>query len=195
MADTTANAPEPLRHPHVRLTGDFDAALFQSLRDQIERSGDADPLVIEVTTVGGDAEIGRRAALELRLLREAGRRVLFLGKTAVYSAGVTMLAAAAVEDRWLTADTLLLIHGRKLSTPIELTGHLRDAKRQAERALAQIVAGLEVEEQGFAELAQGSRLSFQELCERATGEWYVTAREAVDLGLVAGIFGPPVATG
>src|SRR5271155_3194545 len=47
-------------------------------------------ILVELFTDGGDAEIGRRLAAEVRLVRQQQRRdVWFLGKTLVASAGVT----------------------------------------------------------------------------------------------------------
>jgi hypothetical protein len=52
-----------------------------------------------VTTLGGDAEMARRILLEIDRVRQwrqgrGGSRFLFLGKTIVYSAGVTITTAA-----------------------------------------------------------------------------------------------------
>lgn len=182
--------PTNLDHPHIRLHGDVGPEMLDRFLDQLKEAGDADPLVVEMTTLGGDAETGRRLALELRGLVASGRRVVFLGKTAVYSAGVTMMAATPVRDRWITPDTVLLVHCRKLEKTVELNEALRLARDKLEGLIRQIDVGLELQKEGFEELARGSKLTADEVAERATHEWYVQAREALDHGLVGGIWEP-----
>jgi hypothetical protein len=144
--------------------------------------------VLELTTCGGGAETGRRIAEDIRLFRRLrGGRALFLGKTVVYSAGVTIMAAFPREDRRLTRDTVLLIHGRRMDRQVQLSGPLRASAQVAREVLAEIEFGLELERRGFAELVEGSKVSVEECCERAASNWYVTAEEAQRLGLIAGV--------
>src|SRR5437762_14386468 len=105
--------PEAIRtrlaRPTVRLSGSVGhpmvAGFFDQLLPVLEVEGS---ILIELFTDGGDAEIGRRLAEEIRLLRqEHGRDLWFLGKTLVASAGVTIMAAFPREKRWLTRDTAL----------------------------------------------------------------------------------------
>lgn len=61
-------------------------------------------VAVEISTLGGDAELARRLVLEVGLARERlGKRLVFLGKTCVYSA-VTLMSAFAKDDRYLTRD-------------------------------------------------------------------------------------------
>lgn len=182
--------PAVLASPNIRLAGEVGPDMLDRFLEQVGKAGADDPLVVEVTTLGGDAEIGRRLALEIRLLCDAGRKVMFLGKTVVYSAGITIMAAVPKADRWLTHDTLLLVHGRKLIKTIEFDGNLRTAEMQAQRLLAEAQTGIVAEDEGFAELAKGSELTEHQLRERALCEWYLTAAEALEHGLVAGLYGP-----
>jgi hypothetical protein len=48
----------------------------------------------------------------------------FLGKTLVASAAVTFMAAFPRDRRWLTRDTTLLIHGRRMMRNVHLEGPL-----------------------------------------------------------------------
>src|SRR6201987_4096998 len=112
--------PESIRarlaRPTVRLSGSVGHPMVASFFDQllpvlaIEGS-----ILVELYPDGGDAEIGRRLAEEVRLLQHhLGRDIWFLGKTLVASAGVTIMAAFPKERRWLTRDTDVLIHRRRM---------------------------------------------------------------------------------
>ncbi|MEI9963814.1 MAG: peptidase S14 [Caulobacteraceae bacterium] len=188
LDDATQFPVDALMRPHVRLFGDVNEALFSSFRHQVEAAGGADPLVVELTTCGGEAETGRRMALEIRLIGETtGRRILFLGKTVVYSAGVTIMAAFPRRDRYLSRDTVLLVHGRRMDMNVHFTGPLKAQAQVAREMLAQIEVGLELERAGFAQLVEESDVSLDEVCDRAASNWYVPAEEALRRGLVAGL--------
>ena len=178
---------EALMNPHIRLLGQVSEMTVAILRDRITQLQDIDPLVVEITTPGGDAEMGRLLAQEMRELRLRERRVLFLGKTMVYSAGVTMMAAVPVENRYLTADTMLLIHCRRMDETVHFQGPLKSVSIQAKTELAKSEAGIQLEREGFEELIQGSDVSFDEVCEKAQHNWYLTAEEALQRRLVAGL--------
>jgi ATP-dependent protease ClpP protease subunit len=181
---------DPLALPQVRLSGSIDDASLDKLQTQLANiaPGD-DPVVVEVTTLGGDAEVGRRLALEVDLAarRLAPRKLLFLGKTIVFSAGVTMMAGFPREHRYLTGDAVLLIHCRQLKKELQIDSPLRGAQLQVTQLLSEIENGLRVEKEGFAALIEGSSLTMDELLEHAAHNWYVPAAEALERGLIAGI--------
>lgn len=180
--------PALLTRAQVRLHGDVSDMMFNAFDQQMQAAAGADPLVLELTTCGGGAETGRRIAEDIRLFRRLhGGRALFLGKTVVYSAGVTIMSAFPRQDRYLTRDTVLLIHGRRMDRQLQLSGPLRASAQVAREVLAEIEFGLELERRGFTELVEGSRISVEECCERAASNWYVTADEALRLGLIAGV--------
>jgi hypothetical protein len=118
MINLTAEIPAELAarlaRPTVRLSGSIDEAAVASFLNQLL------PVlyvpcssVVELFSSGGDAEVGRRLAQEVRLLRQVhSRDMWFLGKTLVASAAVTVMAAfprerAAFprERRWLSPAT------------------------------------------------------------------------------------------
>lgn len=175
--------------PHVRLFGHVDGGMLGEFFRQQQQAPRDEPVVFELSTLGGDPDIGRRLAQEIRLWREhAGVDVYFLGKTFVYSAGVTVMSAFPVNRRFLTEDTVLLIHERKITKTIELNGALRACKALVDDVLAQLESGQRVEERDFARLVQGSHLSAADLRERVLSrDWYVAAAEALRHGLVAGL--------
>jgi ATP-dependent protease ClpP protease subunit len=176
---------EDLLHPDIRLLGNVDEAMLTSFLDQLrnatERPGHG-RLIVEMTTAGGDADIGRRIGLEVELALAAGRDLVF-----VYSAGVTVMASFPQDRRFLTSDTMLLIHARQLETTLSLSGPVSASEGRVKALLAQLQASRRLEQQGFAKLAEGAALSAEEIVRKAQTNWYLTAAEASSAGLIAGV--------
>lgn len=172
----------------VRLSGNVDEAMLTNLLAQlVSVTGKDGPLVLELTTTGGDADVGRRIALELRMLQRQ-RDIFFLGKTTVDSAGVMVMAAVPIERRFLTADTVLLIHERRIEKTLQLAGALRASIGRVKDVLAELENGLALERDGFEELITGSALSLDDLMSRVmTANWYLRASEAKSIRLVEGM--------
>ncbi|MBV7541916.1 ATP-dependent Clp protease proteolytic subunit [Acidovorax sp. sic0104] len=178
----------PSLSPDIRLFGDVNEnMLSEFFRQQAEANKDG-PIVFELSTSGGDAEVGRRIAEELRLWQMGGARIYFLGKTYVYSAGVTIMSAIPKGQRFLTEDCELLIHERKMTATVSLDGALRSCRAKVNDVLAQIESGQRLQSEGFARLAEGSALTAEEIERRVLDkDWYLTAKEALEHGLVASV--------
>ncbi|MDY6923271.1 MAG: peptidase S14 [Pseudomonadota bacterium] len=184
-----AAPPELAEQPTVSLHGSVDDAMLAIWLDAVAtaRNGTG-PLVLELSTTGGDAEVGRRMAEDVRLFRErTGRRALFLGRTTVYSAGVTIMSGFQRSDRWLSRDTALMIHGRKLQKTLDVDGPLRFERPRVEALLAQIDEGLRIERSGFEQLIEGSDVALEELERQTIGDWYLTGEQALERRLIAGL--------
>ena len=190
-----AAPPRELIHdPHIRLHGEIDHAKLDTLLDGFASAeGDAEnsgaPLAIEVCTLGGDAEVGRRMVLEIGLARERlkGRRLIFIGKTIVYSAGVTIMSAFPREDRFVTPDGIFLLHCRQLDKTIELSGPMRGSMPLVESLCEQLKLGCAMEIDGFERLIEGSDIALDEVLEKGLHNWYLTAEDALERKLIAGI--------
>jgi ATP-dependent protease ClpP protease subunit len=169
MTENTSMPSLPSLAPDIRLFGSLDENMLSEFFRQQAEVPKEKSVVLELSTLGGDADIGRRIAQELRLWQEHERReVYFWGKTFVFSAGVTVMAAIPAARRFVTRDCELLIHERKLSKDISLNQRL--------------------EREGFAQLVEGTELSLEKLQEKVFArDWYVPAQEALKLGLVAAI--------
>jgi ATP-dependent protease ClpP protease subunit len=181
---------EVLYSPNVRLLGPITTGTFWSFSDMVSKARQTEdaPIVIELTTEGGDADIARRIALEVRLCRRwYNRQTYFVGKTMVYSAGITIMSAFSVENRFLTEDAVLLIHERRIDTEVKLSGPMKSNIQILKEQLATMEDAARLERNGFEEFVAGSKLTFEELFERAKTNYYVTAQEALTLGLIAGI--------
>ena len=188
---TNRNPQRKLPHtrPDIRLIGAMDGQLVHSFLEQAGKLQGDGPVVLELTSIGGEADTARRLAQDLRMLAQQ-RELFILGKSYVYSAGVTALAAVPASHRFLTPDTVLLIHERRMDRTVQLTGALRSGLAVVHDLLAELEIGRKLERQGFDELAAGSSLSGEDLLERVQRkDWYLMAAEAVELGLVAGLAG------
>lgn len=176
--------------PQVSHWGEVTEDSFPDFLKQLHEAEKGDgPVTVEFSTLGGDAETARRMVLELDLARERlkPRQLVFLGKTTVYSAGVTVMAGFPREDRFLTRDTMLLIHCRQLEKTLEISAPMRGSRAQVDALLHQIDCGVRLEEANFERLIEGSDVGMDELLERALYNWYVPADEALRRGLVAGL--------
>lgn len=185
MDDDDRNAV--LTATQLRLIGSVDEAMYNEFRNQLGAAPGDGPLVIALTTLGGNPEIARAMADDVRLLREAGRKIYFLGKAAVYSAGATFMAGFPVACRFLTKDTTLLVHERQIAKTISLSGPLRSCTAQLKAALNEIEQSIAIEESGFEALAEGADVDLAEIREKAPDNWYIGCEEARDRGLIAGI--------
>lgn len=183
--------PAALSRPQISLLGEVDKSWVEGFRDQLDAAEQKDgDIVVEVTTLGGDAELARRIVLEIDLARKRlGRRFLFLGKTVVYSAGMTVMSAFPRADRFLTEDAVLLIHCRQLDKKIEISGPMRASRHEVEAVRAQMENGIAIEEGNFRRLIEGSDIDFDALLKKALRNWYLRADEALRHGLVAGLMG------
>ena len=181
--------PDALFTPQIRLAGDVNDDMFARFQEQFrEACQGPDPVVVELTTVGGDADVGRRIAADVRLFREhSGRNPLFFGKTTVYSAGATIMSGFRREDRWLDRECVLMIHGRKLAKTLDFSRALKAERDVVEALLSEIDVGLKVEGWGFEALIAGSEVSRDEIEEKARQNWYLEAEEALKRRLVAGV--------
>lgn len=180
-----ANLYPVLARPHIRLSGPVDQMMYTNFRQQLDACPAEGTLVVAITTLGGDPEIARTMADDIRLLEEHdGREILFLGKVAVYSAGATFMSAFPVERRFLTRRTRLMIHERKISKQINLDGPLRMVVASIKAALHEVEHSILIEEEGFRDIVKDSNVDFDDLREKAPSNWYIEAEEARDLGLV-----------
>jgi ATP-dependent protease ClpP protease subunit len=183
-----ATSPSSLT-PAIRLFGKVDEAMLREFFRQQAQADPGQPAMIELSTSGGDADIGRRIAYEIGQWQQAtGQRATFIGKSFVYSAGVTIMSAVDADRRFLSADCELLIHERKISKVLHLEGALRGCRTLVQDALAEIDSGQRLERVGFADLVRDTPLSVDAvLAKLFERDWYLTAREALELGLVGGI--------
>lgn len=184
--------PQVLAAPQISLVGDIDKYSVERFLDQLRQAEQAGgDIALEVTTVGGDPEMARRIVLEVDAARlRLKGRFMFLGKTVVYSAGVTIMSAFPCRDRWLSPGAMLMIHGRKLEKTVEISGPIRASIPMVEALLRQLKTGIAFEEENFRRLIDGCDIEMDELCEQALHNWYLPAKEAVERGLVAGIWEP-----
>lgn len=178
------------QEPAIRLYGAVDDAFLGRFLEQLKPlRGRSEPLVLELSTSGGDADVARRIGEEIRLCREVGGMDLyFLGKAMVYSAGVMIMAAFPVERRYLSRDAVMLIHEWQIEKEIRFAGPLRVCAASAQDFLAELDVAHKLERQAFSELVQGTRLSLEALSAQVVkADWYLLADDAAELELVTGL--------
>lgn len=174
-----------LANPHIQLHGAVDGLMYANFQAQLANAPKGGPLVVSITTLGGDPEMGRAMGDDIRLLRHyTGRETLFVGKVAVYSAGATFMSAFPVGMRFLTAGTRLMLHERGMTSTIQLHGPLTTLPAVLKAKLNEIEHSIIIQNEGFAAIVAGSQVSLDQLKAKATDNWYIEAEEARDLGLV-----------
>ncbi len=187
MTDRTSKAASYplLAVPHVQLHGVVDEAMYTSFKQQVVEAPKDGPLIVSLTTLGGDPEMARAMGDDIRLIREyAGRETLFVGKVAVYSAGATFMSAFPSDCRFLTRGTRLMIHERLMNSTVQLNGPLSTLEYLLKAKLHEIADSIRIQDEGFAALVAGTQVSLQTLKEKAPSNWYIEAEEARELGLV-----------
>jgi ATP-dependent protease ClpP protease subunit len=175
--------------PAILLGGPVDYDMYRTFRSQLDAVTKEGLIVTELSTLGGDPEVARMMGEDIRFHSEhsKGCRFVFLGKAAIYSAGTTFMSFFAIENRYLSRGTRLMIHERKLDKQLHINGPLTTCVATVTAALHEIEASIAIQNEGFENLIRGTKVKMDEVLRRAPGNWYIEANEAKSLGLVAEI--------
>lgn len=187
---TTLLTPAEFRNPSILLSGHVDQALYKDFRRQLEQAPEQGVIVTELTTPGGDPEVARQMGEDVRFHTEhdRDRTFVFLGKATVYSAGATFMSFFARDNRYLSRGTRLMIHERQnTDCTIKLSGPVSGAIPVLLAKLHEMQTAVEIQNEGFKNLVEGSSVSEDEIIRRATSNWYLTAEDAVRLGLARAV--------
>jgi hypothetical protein len=181
--------PQDFASPAIFLGGPVDYDMYKNFRSQLDRSNKEGLVVTELSTLGGDPEVARMMGEDIRFHSENSEnsRFVFLGKAAIYSAGTTFMSFFAIDNRYLTRGTRLMIHERKLDKQLHINGPLTTCVATVTAALHEIEASIAIQNEGFENIIRGTKVTMQEVLSRAPGNWYIEANEAEALGLVAGV--------
>jgi ATP-dependent protease ClpP protease subunit len=173
--------------PTILLGGPVDYDMYNSFRQQLDSASKEGLVVFELSTLGGDPEVARMMGEDIRFQSEnyPECRFVFLGKAAIYSAGTTFMSFFAVQNRYLTRGTRLMIHERKLDKQLHISGPLTTCVATVTATLHEIEASILIQNEGFENLVRGTKVTMDEVLRRAPGNWYIEANEAKELGLVA----------
>lgn len=177
------------KDPAILLAGQIDQAMYGAFREQLDKAPAEGLISLELSTLGGDPEIARMMGEDIRFHSEIEprRRFVFLGKAAVYSAGVTLMSFYSRENRYLTRGTWLMIHERKLDEELRLVGPLTSSIALVRAKLSEIEQSIQIQNEGFENLVRGSSVSLATVIEKAPENWYLSADEALRLGLIEGV--------
>lgn len=175
--------------PAIQLSGAVDYAMYTNFRGQLANAPPQGIVAIELSTHGGDPEVARMMGEDIRFHSEMTpeRRFVFLGKAAIYSAGTTFMSFFARVNRYLTRGTRLMIHERKLLKTLQISGPLTTCLATVQATLNEIESSIDIQNEGFANLVQGSSVTLDEVLRRAPSDWYIEANEARELGLVEAV--------
>jgi membrane-bound ClpP family serine protease len=101
MADQILPATA-FKSPAIALSGVVDYEMYTKFGQQFDQAADKSLVVIELSTLGGDPEVARMMGEDVRFASETDptRRFVFLGKAAIYSAGVTFMSFFARPNRY-----------------------------------------------------------------------------------------------
>ena len=182
-------SPAAFSAPAVMLSGKVDYDLYARFRSQFDAAAEREVVVIELSTLGGDPEVARMMGEDVRFASELSpaRRIVFLGKAAIYSAGTTFMSFFARRNRYLTRGTRLMIHERKMAKELRIDGPLTTCVATVEAALNEIRSSIEIQNEGFRNLIRGSSVDMDEVLTRAPSNWYIEAEEAKRLGLIEAV--------
>jgi ATP-dependent protease ClpP protease subunit len=189
MAGPQLLGPKDFEYPAITLSGVVDHNMYLYFKQCLSTAPQQGLVVVEISTLGGDPEIARMMGEDIRFHSDLypDRRLVFLGKTAVYSAGATFMGFFATENRYLTRGTRLMIHERLITKTIQLSGPLSTCIATLKASLHEIEASIAIQNEGFSNLILGSSISLEEVLRRAPENWYLEAAEAAELGLVAAV--------
>jgi ATP-dependent protease ClpP protease subunit len=175
--------------PAIMLSGNVDHGMYLHFKSLLSTAPQQGLVVVEISTLGGDPEIARMMGEDIRFHSDLypDRRLVFLGKTAVYSAGATFMGFFATENRYLARGTRLMIHERLITKTIQLAGPLSTCIASLKAALNEIEASIAIQNEGFANIVMGSQVTMDDVLRRAPENWYLEANEAVALGLASAV--------
>jgi len=194
MSDTVPYEMRPLvpmdfDKPAIRLSGPVDFAMYNNFRQQFDAAPTEGLVVIVLSTLGGDPEVARLMGEDVRFQSDLRpeRRIVFLGKAAIYSAGATFMSFFARQNRFLTRGTRLMIHERKMEKTLQISGPLTHTVASVKALLHELEHSIIIQNEGFEGLIRGSQVTMEEVLERAPANWYMEAQEAQSLGLIEGV--------
>jgi len=187
MTDQAATlGPVDFRTPAILLSGPVDQAMYVNFRNQLAQAPQEGLVVVELSTLGGDPEVARMMGEDVRFHTEVEpqRRIVFLGKAAIYSAGTTFMSFFARPNRYLTRGTRLMIHERRLTKKLNIDGPLTTCVADVKAVLNEIQGSIQIQNEGFENLIRGSDVTMEELLRNAPCNWYIEAQDAKRRGLV-----------
>ena len=188
-AQTGVLTAEAFDTPRILLAGAVDYAMYDRFRDQLAQAPKTGLTLIELSTLGGDPEVARMMGEDVRFQSDINpsRRLVFLGKAAIYSAGATFMSFVAVENRYLTRGTRVMIHERKMDKELHIAGPLTTCIASVKAVLHELEHSIAIQNEGFENLVRGSSVTMDDVLKRAPENWYIEAQEAKTLGLIADV--------
>lgn len=179
----------PNVRPDIRIFGDITEDKLGSFLEQLDKILDKDgPIVFELTTAGGDADLGRRIAHEVKCChRNLDKELYFFGKTTVYSIGAVIMSAFPVQYRFLEKDAVIMLHERRITKEVKFDGPMSANLQMAKELVSQFETAKDIEMQDYKDFIEGSKVNMDDILDHIKSNWYIHADEALDLGLISGV--------
>ena len=70
---------------------------------------------------------------------------------------------------------------------LKINGPLTTCIATVKATLHEIESSIEIQNEGFANLVRNSKVTMEQVLEKAPYNWYIEANEAVGLGLIEGV--------
>jgi hypothetical protein len=115
------------------------------------------------------------------------RRCVFVGKAAIYSAGLTFMSFFARGNRYVARGSRLMIHERKLSKTLTIDGPLTSCLASARATLNKIECSIAIQNEGFENLIRESQVTMEEVITKAPNNWYLEAQGAKAVGQIEAV--------
>lgn len=80
-----------------------------------------------------------------------------------------------------------MVHERQFDKDIKLSGPLTSCAAVVRAKLHEIETSILIQNEGFEHLIKGSRITMEEVLNRAPNNWYIEAQEALSLGLIQAV--------
>jgi hypothetical protein len=177
--------PKDFDAPAILLGGPVDYDMYKDFRPVPERRIGRHRIVDAWRRSGSCPHDGRRHSLPQREFAQPP--VCLPGKGRDLFSGDDLHEFFAVENRYLTRGTRLMIHERKLDKTLHISGPLTTCVATVKATLHEIEASIAIQNEGFENLIRGSKVMLDDLLSRAPGNWYIEATEARSLGLVSDV--------
>jgi len=108
----------PVSDCSIELTGELSEAMLFYVRNIVRQSGDCAFLNVEIFSPGGSVALAVEISQELRRAKTSGLIVRTVGRSFVASGATLLLSAGSLGHRYISENSLVLVHGIQTQTSV-----------------------------------------------------------------------------